>query len=110
MEITVTAIFDAFELAEQARAALLAAGFGSEELQMNIANDEAGPVAGNFTVGNLPTQSQQHTYERNYAGVRQAAQCVLSVACGDQARAAQARQILVRSGGRDGDPAARYGL
>ncbi|HEY0063058.1 MAG TPA: hypothetical protein VGC21_13130 [Telluria sp.] len=110
METTLTAIFDAFEHAEQARQALLAAGFSRDELELSIANDEAGPVAGNFTVGNLPTESDRHTYQRNYADVRQAGQCLFSVRAGDPVRAVHAQEILARFGAHSADPAARYGI
>jgi len=106
MSATVVRIIDAFERAEQARQALLADGFGAAEVELSIVSDEAGPVAGNFTVGNSPVESVHHTYQRNYATTRETAHCIVSVAAADAARAARAASILARFGARDGDPAA----
>lgn len=106
MSATVVRIFDVLERAEQARQALLADGFDAAEVELSIVSDEAGPVEGNFTVGNNPTESVRHTYQRNYANMRETAQCIVSVAAADSARAGMAASILARFGARDGDPAA----
>jgi hypothetical protein len=45
-------VFDRYEDAEQARSALLAAGFGPDQVRLQCNEDEAGPVEGNFLVGN----------------------------------------------------------
>ena len=45
-------VFDRYEDAEQARSALLAAGFGPGQVRLQCNEDEAGPVEGNFLVGN----------------------------------------------------------
>lgn len=98
-------VFDALDHAHAARDALLAAGIDAGAVALDILNDEAGPVQGNFTVGNTPTESLQHTYERNYAVIRQPAQCILSVAAMDANLLAQAERILAQWGGRDADAA-----
>lgn len=110
MNQPVVRIFDVFERAEQARQALLAEGFDAGGVSLHISDDEAGPVKGNFTVGNSPTESQHHTYQRNYASIGQVAQCILSVDAADAASAARADAILARFGARDTDPARRAGL
>ena len=108
MEHAVVRIFDVFEHAEEARAALLADGFDPAEISFSIANDEAGPVEGNFTVGNLPVESDRHTYDRNYAKPNQTAQCLFTVAASDAVQAGRADAILARFGARAiGDPASR---
>lgn len=107
MSDTIVRIFAAFEPAEQARQALLADGFAADAVELSIANDEAGPVEGNFTVGNSPVESVHHTYDRNYATTRQAVQCIVSVTAPDAMRAARAAAILARFGARDSDPVAR---
>ncbi len=108
MEHAVVRIFDVFERAQKAREALLTEGFGAAEIVLSIANDEAGPVEGNFTVGNLPVESDRHTYDRNYANPNQTAQCLFTVAASDAAQAARADAVLARFGGRPiGDPASR---
>jgi hypothetical protein len=45
-------VFDRYEDAERARSALLAAGFAPGEVRLQCNEDEAGPVEGNFLVGN----------------------------------------------------------
>ena len=100
-------IFDVLDQAEQARRALLAEGYDADAVQMSIANDEAGPVAGNFTVGNSPVESIHHTYDANYASTRHAGQCLMTVVAADAAAARTAAEILGRFGGRDIDQLAR---
>lgn len=110
MNHAIVMIFDVYDHAQSARDALLAEGFAANGITMSIANDEAGPVEGNFTVGNSPMESQQHTYDRNYAKPRQPQQCLVTVAAPDEPTATRAAGILARFGARDADPAARYGL
>ncbi len=76
-------------------------------MTLSIANDEAGPVIGNFTVGNTPMESDSHTYQRNYADVEQPGHCLVTVAVGDAMLASRAESILDRFGARDADPLAR---
>ncbi len=83
-------IFDVFEQAQQAREALLAEGFGPEQIELRIANDEAGPTEGNFYVGNSSDRSPDHTYDRNYAHIEQAGQCILTVGPDDASAAERA--------------------
>ncbi|MDM5178042.1 hypothetical protein PO883_12655 [Massilia sp. DJPM01] len=64
----VMGVFDAFDTAQQARAALLADGFGADALELKVHDDEAGPVEGNFLVGNTPVESEEHVYERKTQG------------------------------------------
>lgn len=110
MNHAIVRIFDVYDHAQSARDALLAEGFAPDGVLMSIANDEAGPVEGNFTVGNLPMESDLHTYERNYAEAPNIAHCLITVAADDEVAAAKAAGILARFGARDADPAARHGL
>jgi len=103
MEHAIVRIFDVFESAQHAREALLAEGFGPDEINVSVANDEAGPVEGNFTVGNSPIEGDDHTYDRNYAKTNQTAQCLVTVAAADAVQAARADAILVRFGARSID-------
>lgn len=103
-------IFDVLERAQTAREALLADGFDAADILVNIANDEGGPVESNFVVGNSPVESDDHTYERNYAASTQGAQCIVTVAAADAALAARADAILALHGARTiADPAAGAG-
>lgn len=106
MDNAIMRVFDSFDHAEQARAALLANGFARESVKLSIVGDEAGPVSGNFTVGSGPPESPDHTYDRNYANPVQRSHCMITVDAGGGALLAQAAGILARFGGRDPDPAA----
>jgi hypothetical protein len=100
MQNAVVRIFDVFERAQRARDALLNEGFDAGDILVSVANDEAGPVQGNFTVGNSPVESERHTYDRNYAKPRHSAQCIMTVAAADAVLAARADAILARYGAR----------
>ena len=101
-------VFDVVEGAQRAREALLADGFDSDAINISVTNDEAGPVKGNFTVGNLPVESDRHTYDRNYAPVQQVAQCIMTVSVADPSLAARAEAVLKQHGAHDMvDPASR---
>jgi len=101
-------LFDQYDHAQRARDALLAEGFPADGVSMSIANDEAGPMEGNFAVGNLPVESEEHTYDRNYAKPTMPEQCMVTVQAPDEQVAARAATIMARFGARDADPAARY--
>jgi hypothetical protein len=107
MQNAIVKIFDVYDHAQQARNALLSDGFQAEDVTLSIANDEAGPVIGNFTVGNSPIESAGHSYDSNYANVNQPGQCVVTVEVDDTMRASRAEMILARFGARDADPFAQ---
>lgn len=96
MTHAIVRIFDVFEDAEGARKALLAEGFTADQVQLTIANDEAGPTKGNFWVGNSSDKDLDHTYERNYADIEQAGQFVMTVDADDAEAATRAGAILGR--------------
>ncbi|NHZ90497.1 hypothetical protein F2P45_15930 [Massilia sp. CCM 8733] len=100
-EHAVLGIFDDVDRAEEARAALLADGFDASALELKVHNDEAGPVEGNFYVGNTPSESEQHVYDSNDANPVQRAQCMLVVDANDAATAARACAIMAGFGARD---------
>jgi hypothetical protein len=110
MTHAIVRIFDDYNHAQSARDALLAEGFAADRVTMSVANDEAGAVEGNFTVGNAQTGSGDHSYDRNYANAQQLSQCIVTVDAGDDEAAARAEGVLARFGARDADPAARFGL
>ena len=106
MQHSIVRVFDVFDYAEHARDALIESGFTREAVVLSVRDDEAGPVEGNFTVGNNPMESEQHTYDRNYAETVQRSHCMITVQAADAEVAAHAVAILERCGGRDPDRAA----
>lgn len=112
--ITLIRIFDHFADAERARSNLLAAGFPPHAVQLDAGDDEAGPVQGNFTVGNCDTRTSRleravnavfggdnHMYRRNYGktAFRGLFRLVVSVRHAEEQERAQA--ILHTCGGSD---------
>jgi hypothetical protein len=89
---------------------LLAAGYSADDVQIEAMNDEAGPVQGNFTVGNGNegpgglvgaldhlTGGDNHNYGSNYKPVKQRGTIRLMVAVDSDDRHAQANAILDRA-------------
>jgi len=95
-------MYDTLAHAERARSALLAAGYSADQVQIEAMNSEAGPVAGNFTVGNSSDRSDHSgigdsgDYRENFKGVRQGAIIKLTVAVESDSRHAQANEVLDR--------------
>jgi len=95
-------MYDTLPHAELARDALLAAGYGTEQVQIEAMNSEAGPVQGNFTVGDRSDRSDHSgigdsgDYGESFRTVRQGAIIKLTVAVENDARHAQAMDILDR--------------
>lgn len=101
-------IFDQYADAEAARDALLAAGYARDAVRVSVRDDEAGPVQGNFTVGNATDApggmgEGHHTYKRNYQNVAQRGLCMVVVDAVEGAQAGAASELLGRYGGRDID-------
>ena len=101
-------IFDQYADAEAARDALLAAGYARDAVRVSVRDDEAGPVQGNFTVGNVTeapgaTGDDGHTYARNYQHVAQRGLCMVVLDAAEGPGADAAAALLDRFGGRDID-------
>lgn len=101
-------IFDQYADAEAARDALLAAGYARDAVRVSVRDDEAGPVEGNFTVGNVTDApggagEASHTYARNYEHVAQRGLCMVVLDAAEGPDAAAAAALLDRFGGRDID-------
>lgn len=101
-------IFDQYADAEAARDALLAAGYARDSVRVSVRDDEAGPVQGNFTVGNATEApggmgEGQHTYARNYENVAQRGLCMVVLDAVEGPEAAAAAELMSRFGGRDID-------
>lgn len=115
MANTLVSVYDRFDDAEKARNELLHCGFTPTCINLSSNQDEAGPVEGNFTVGDhLPHQGgikgmfrgligEDLSYENNYASVVQRGNYVLTVDIDDESQANQASDILQRCGARDID-------
>lgn len=95
-------MYDTLDHAEMARNALLAAGYDTDQVQIEAMNSEAGPVAGNFTVGNSSDHSDHSgigdsgDYNENFRGVRQGAIIRLIVAVDSDRSHAKANEVLDR--------------
>lgn len=120
MTNTIVRVFDRFSDAENARNELLGSGFSSSSVRLSSREDEAGPVEGNFTVGNKDTGTggisgffhslmgnEDQTYERSYANVAQRGSYVLTVDANDDDQLARAAGIMDRFGAIDVDKRAR---
>jgi hypothetical protein len=96
-------MYDTLDHAETARKALLAAGYDKDQVQIEAMNSEAGPVAGNFTVGNSSDHSDHSgigdsgDYNDNFRGVSHGAIIKLTVAVESESSLAQVNDVLDRA-------------
>ncbi|MBB1600798.1 hypothetical protein [Variovorax sp. UMC13] len=104
--------FDSFEHAEAARTALLDAGLPPGTVRIEVLQDEAGPVEGNFLVGNgrptagaasriAPGGGAGAPYEHNLSKVITRGVYLLVVDAVDPARRASMEALLATSPGLD---------
>ena len=109
-------IFEHLSQAEQAREALAAAGFPRERIQLTSRHDEAGPVEGNFVVGNTKQDTVEHTefsrtlggegdntYRHNFEHAVDRGLYMLVVDVEDDPQGARAAEIMQRYGATDVD-------
>jgi len=109
-------IFASLPNAEEAREALLAAGFDAARLHLSARHDEAGPVEGNFLVGNGKDDAQSRTgfspatggesanpYQHNFANPVDRGVFMLTVDAEDHAQSERAADIMSRCGAVDVD-------
>jgi hypothetical protein len=113
MTITKVWVFDKFSDADSARIELLGFGLSSDQVRLDVREDEAGPVEGNFTVGNAiaaddagnPIKAvlggDDHTYEHDYAKVEQRGIYLLTVDAHDDDQIILAYEITGRFGAID---------
>lgn len=99
--------FDDFARAQQARDALVAAGFASDAVQLNPTGDEAGAVQGNFTVGDKPRHKGGDDYHDAYWPTGQHGHFVMTVQAPSPSEADRAAAILEGHGAGSGDPGSR---
>ena len=104
--------FDSFEHAEAARSALLTAGVAPGAIRVEVLQDEAGPVEGNFLVGNgrpsagarsriAPGGGPDAPYEHNLSKVITRGVFLLVVDSIDPASRARMEELLAQSPGLD---------
>jgi hypothetical protein len=121
MSNTLVKIYDDFSAAQNARDQLLASGFPPSSVQLSARDDEAGPVEGNFTVGNGRDQGGQTSgwfgpkdgssdpYTRDFANVVQRGIYMLTVDASDDDESARANDIMNRAGPGDADRMNNHG-
>jgi hypothetical protein len=111
MTKTLLRVYDNLADGENAREALLRAGFPQTAIHVTVNHDEAGAVEGNFCVGNARTatgptgpisrffdalisgESTQEDYDQNYANVVQRGNCILTVKVQNEEQLAQAKDV-----------------
>jgi hypothetical protein len=109
MENVIVRTFIHAAAAEQARTELLAAGIPADGVEVTVLTGEAGPVQGNFTVGDAPEIKGKTAYTHTFAPTAQddVRDCQITVTAGDAAQAERAAAILDKLGALDPDPAHR---
>lgn len=109
-------IFRSFPDAQSAREALIAAGFGKEKVSLSARQDEAGPVDGNFAIGNgfedpslgsalspAAGGESDNPYQRNFGSPVDQGIFVLTVDAEEGAEHQTATDIMSRCGAVDID-------
>jgi hypothetical protein len=97
-------IFDDFDAAERARAELIKYGFDAAGVSFEVRDDEAGPVQGNFTVGDNPEVAGGSDYKKTFANATHRGLCMLTIAPSSPAQAEYAVALLARYGVTEATP------
>lgn len=106
MEAALIYVFDDFDTAQKARAELLQYGFGMDAVELRISDDEAGPVQGNFTVGDATHASPGSDYASTFGTVAHRGNCTLMIAPTSPTQSQYAIALMARYGVSDpGAPA-----
>jgi hypothetical protein len=98
MEKPLIYVFDDFNTAERVRDELLDWGFDRTGVELTVREDEAGPVQGNFTVGDCPRVTGSTDYKHTYAKVTQRGTCMLTITPLDPTQSQYAIALLARYG------------
>lgn len=99
MENQIAGMFSSTAGAERAREQLLAEGFAESAIELRVAEDEAGSMQGNFTVGDDPDVTGGHDYRFTFAHrLPEPGCCMVIVSAGDAAMAGRAAATLGRLG------------
>lgn len=98
MANTLLRVYEEFSAAQHAREALLSSGFPASSVHLTSRDDEAGPVSGNFTVGNAESDRNAYgdVYTSKFADVVQRGVYLLEVEPGNDEERARASDIMGR--------------
>ena len=110
METALIYVFDDFDMAQKARAELIQYGFDKDAVELRISDDEAGPVQGNFTVGDACHATPGSDYASTFGTVAHRGNCMLFIAPTSPTHTQYAIAPMARYGVSDpGAPAALPG-
>lgn len=111
MSTPLVRVYDKLSNAEAARRQLLAAGFSAPDVHLASTQDEAGPVKGNFTVGNggpadkglsgllgSSVGTGDDVYRDDYQHPEQVGTFLLTVEAGDDQQRRRASDIMEQHG------------
>jgi hypothetical protein len=99
MEQPLVYVFDDFDTAERIYEEFLSNGFDPKGVELTVRDDEAGPVKGNFTVGDaIPDDLKE--YDDAFAHPRQRGHVILTVTPVDPNQAQFAIALMARYGVR----------
>lgn len=92
---TVIRLYDDFDVAENARNALITSGIPADKVHLVANEDEAGGVQGNFYIGN--GNHDDESYKSNYADVKYRSAYMLTVDTADEQQSIFATGVLNKS-------------
>lgn len=102
--------FATLERAEAARSAVLSLGLSPDAAQLQVLQDEAGPVEDNFLVGNgREAPDDTSTYAANFANPVARGNCLLVLLTIPDDQRSKVEAALNEFGGVDVDAAAKQG-
>lgn len=101
--------FATLKSAEEARAAVLSLGVSADAAQLQVLQDEAGPVEGNFVVGNGRDSSDTSAYEANFANPVARGTCLLILITVPDDQRSKVEAALSEFGGVDVDAVTNQG-
>jgi len=101
MEAPLIYVFDDFDLAQKARGELIQFGFGNDAVELRISDDEAGPVQGNFTVGDACHATPGSDYASTFGTVAHRGNCMLMIAPSSPTHSQYAIALMARYGVSD---------
>lgn len=106
---TMLRTFEAYAHAQQAREALLGTGFSPEAVRLESIDDEAGPVEGNFVIGNgrgvNDESPAQPDYCSNFERTVERGVHLLVIAVQDDAQRRRVDELVSPLGGVDPEAA-----